>query len=156
WLLARLSGEAHPLALFDRVKEGAEWVWHPVQTQVPGGSPQLRLAIPVTGGEAPLMTVAGAGPPFPLIKQQLLTVTEDGVWVDGQRTGIEGVKPYATVFVRPEGGGATVEGSWCNVPEGAPCLQGLPQVPPVSNSRSIAWPGPGFGTRVITGLPEGV
>jgi len=155
WLLARVSGEAHAVALFHRVKEGSEWVWQPVEAHVPGGGPQLRLPVPVGGGgEPPVVTAPQA---FPLVKQQSLTVTEDGVWVDGGRTGVEGARPYATVFVRPEGGGATVEGSWCNVPEGAaPCLQGLPQVPPMSNTRSIAWPGPGFGTRVITGLPEGV
>jgi hypothetical protein len=159
WLLARVSGFGPgTLALFHRVHEEAGWEWQAVEAQVAGGSPQTALAVPVSGNETEPLVVAGAAAPFPETKQQLLTVTEDGVWVDGERKDIERVSPFTSIFFKPAGSGAgQVEGSWCNVPAGSPaCLQTFPQEPPRENSRSIAWPGPGFGTRVITGLPEGV
>jgi hypothetical protein len=164
WLLARLSVGSGQVALFHRIHGESGWTWKPVEAEVAGGSAQLALAVPVSGGGTPAdgepLTVAGAPAPFPEIEQQILTVTEDGVWVDGERTDIERATPFTSVFVRPgSGGAARIEGSWCNAPPGtaAPaCLQGFPQEPPRVNSRSIAWPGAGFGTRVITGLPEGV
>ena len=100
----------------------------------------------------------------PAIEAQLLTVTSEGIWVDGARGDLTLHAPVtATLFFKPEGsGGGTVESSWCELPAEAPagtplCEHELPEQLPLGPSRSIAWAnGSGFGERVITGLPEGV
>ncbi len=102
----------------------------------------------------------GTGEP-PTVQSQLLTVTEQGVWVDGER---QDVHASATLFFKPEGsGGGTVEAGWCKLPTFAPpgtkaCDHELPQELPTGPSRSFAWPEASspFGARVITGFREGV
>ena len=78
---------------------------------------------------------------------QPLTVTADGVWVDGSVTSGGEAREF-TLYFDPDGGGA-VTGSWCDVagacrfPLGARLARG-------TGYRSFAWAGSGFGTRVIT------
>jgi hypothetical protein len=88
-------------------------------------------------GIAGLAPIGGAAQP--------LTVTEDGVWID--LTGsFEGSQLDATIYY--DIGAAAVTGSWCDAsaceaPFGVKLSRQL-------GYRSFAWPGPGFGTRVIT------
>ncbi|MGO9247068.1 MAG: hypothetical protein ACLP7W_00530 [Solirubrobacteraceae bacterium] len=176
WLLAQLSSKAsYPagaVALFRRVHEGegehAKWVWKPV-TATGKGEEAEPLTVPVQGGGAPEpFTLAGLGEP-PTVVSQVLTVTSEGLWIDGQRGDVHTRTPASTtIFFRPEGEASEIRGhveaSWCLLPaaaSGAPqCQYELPEALPGGYDRSIAWSGSEaggrFGARVITGLAEGV
>ncbi len=170
WLLAQLSSKStYPfgsVALFRRVREGSEpWGWKPVALTGGSGDEEAHpLEVPLQGGGTARFTVAHTGEP-PTVKSQLLTVTREGVWVDGERADVTTQEPASTtLFFKPEGSaGGQVAASWCwlspDVPAGtAPCQHELPEALPNGFSRSVAWangPGP-FGERVITGLSEGV
>jgi len=172
WLLAQLSSNypAGAVALFRRnLGTGGETpTWKPVAVGS-GALPSTEadpLTIPVAGGgEAKPFTVSGTGEP-PSVQNQILTVTGEGVWIDGVR---EDVQASSTMFFKPEGAGEADRGSviasWCRLPEGAPagtpaCQHELPEALPTGPSRSIAWANPatpeGLGERVIAGLPDGV
>jgi len=165
WLLARLSSGS--IALFRRTEEeSGHWSWKPVPSQGPPGKEEAQpLTVPVlegpVGGEP--FSVPGASS-APLVKGQLLTVTADGVWIDGARGDVEAHAPATTtIFFKPDGlTGGEVQASWCELPAGTPagtprCQHELPEALPTGFSRSIAWTGGGpYGERVITGLPEGV
>ncbi len=154
WLLAQLSQQAEPgaVALFRRrIGPSGPPTWEPV-AQVPGGKPGERLT-----AEGEPFTVTGLGGP-PTAAGQILTVTDEGVWIDGERADVP-----ATMFFKPEGKEARgeVRASWCNAPSGSsPCKYTLSDSLPSGRSRSFAWADPanalGFGQRVITGLGEGV
>jgi hypothetical protein len=162
WLLAALS-PAYPsgaVALFRRVPgEGADagFVWKPVTL----GSAGSQEADPITVDGQPF-TVRGGDPPT--LESQTLTVTDDGLWVDGERAD---VGAPTTLFFKPEGGShgliGRVQGAWCQLPAGAPegtppCDHPLPDALPSGPSRSIAWANPAlpYGERVISGLADGV
>lgn len=88
-------------------------------------------------GISALAPIGGAAQP--------LTVTSDGVWVDLSGT-FEGVQRDATIFY--DIGAGAVTGSWCDA---AACSSALGvKLSRQLGYRSFAWPGPGFGTRVIT------
>jgi len=167
WLLAQLSS-SYPtgaVALFRRVEvEPKEWQWKPVLLTAGSGDAEAHpLTVPVKGPggrEFKPFAVVGRGEP-PTVTTQVLTVTGEGVWIDGERTDI--LSPGAastTLFYKPEGpGGGSIETSWCQAPlEGAPpCEDELPEALPHGPSRSLAWAnGTRLGERVITGFPEGV
>ncbi len=105
-------------------------------------------------------SVVGEGQP-PTTKAQIVTVTSEGVWLDGERADAHAL---VTMFFKPTGEGqdsGQVSASWCNLPAGAPagtpaCTYGLPESLPSGPSRSFAWADPSvpYGQRVITGLPE--
>jgi hypothetical protein len=151
WLLARLPSPAGAIALFRRNLVGSVPRWQPVAPAhgEPAGAPLKGNGEPVT--------VTGVGPTSP----QILNVTTEGVWIEGERADIS---ERLAMFFRPEreGGGEGYSGeahSWCNAPAGSPpcdypLSEGLPRGP----SRSFAWAEPGtpYGQRVITGLAEGV
>jgi hypothetical protein len=146
WLVGELpTGGA---GLFHREKA----VWKPVALK-PGGTPGEVLSV----GGAPFV-VAGEGQP-PATHTQVLTVSPQGLWIDGERTDAH---TGVTMFFKPEGGEqGQVSASWCNIPSGssAPaCTYTLPESLPTGPYRSFAWEAPGtqYGQRVITGLPEGV
>jgi hypothetical protein len=179
WLLGQLSG-AYPagaVALFRRMPtkpeapQGAAWSWVPVGLS-PGAPDkeahplQVPAVEPETGTRVPEpFTVPGSGRP-PHSSAQTLTVTEAGLWIDGQRGDVHTVKPASTtLFFKPEREAAAgrVTASWCILPAGAPahtpsCEHELPEALPSGPGRSIAWANPAapYGERVITGLPEGV
>ena len=180
WLLACLSKVScsGAVALFHRVKEasgekvggeektGDGYSWKQVAVEAAPGEKQLELAVPVAAGEPPqTFAVSGAEEPSAItVESQLLTVTSEGVWVDGMRS-VEHQPPFfTTMYLRPQGDLAVIERSWCKAPTGAgACQETLPGEPPQQYGRSIAWPAgaPGagsgpYGARVITGLPEGV
>ncbi|HEX3692400.1 MAG TPA: hypothetical protein VHU13_03565 [Solirubrobacteraceae bacterium] len=164
WLLAQLSSSSsYPVgavALFRRDRVGGEEppVWRPVALTAGGGDGQAH---PLTAAGRPF-TVSGTGEP-PTVLAQVLTVTGEGVWVDGLRMDVHA---STTLYFKPEGeDGGRLLASWCTLPPGVPagtpsCDHGLPQALPTGPSRSVAWANPatpgGFGERVVTGLPEGV
>jgi hypothetical protein len=163
WLLAQLSSSSsYPVgavALFRRSTGGGEApTWRPVALTSGGGDSEAR---PLTASGRPF-TVPGTGEP-PTVLAQVLTVTAEGIWIDGTRMDVH---TSTTLYFKPEGeGGGRVLASWCTLPVGAapgtpPCDHELPQGLPTGPSRSLAWANPGapggFGERVVTGLPEGV
>lgn len=152
WLLGELSSGG--LALFRRRLGGEEGPkWHAV-APAHGFKAGEPLSVDPHGLEA--------GEPFavpgsPNTLTQVLTVTGEGVWIDGQRTDAH---VSTTMFFKPEGeSGAASISSWCPTPAGTPaCEHELPEGLPASTMRSIAWADPSspFGERVITGLINGV
>jgi hypothetical protein len=160
WLLAQLSSNYPPgaVALFRRIPlpgESGDFSWKPVA--LGGAAPDSEahpLSVPLADGSAPAFTVPGVAEP-PTVQAQILTVTSQGVWIDGERSD---VKASTTLFFKPSGEGAegNVEASWCT-PAASPCQHELPEALPRGVSRSIAWASGGtYGERVITGLAEGV
>jgi hypothetical protein len=159
WLLAQLTSASKGVALFRRQEGPLGKYWAPVQP-TPSAIAGEALKTPVVGepGEEPF-TLTGIGG-TPTTKTQVLTVTSEGLWINGVRADDQAT---TTMFFRPEG---AVQGkilaSWCEAPAGAPaCTYTLEQQLPTSAaSRSFAWSDPsnpdGFGQRVITGLEEGV
>jgi hypothetical protein len=167
WLLAQLSQKTYPagaVALFRRVPKsggGTEptWSWQPVPGEPSRAAP---LTVPVAESKSESFTVEGAGEP-PKVSAQVLTVTSEGIWIDGVRSDLIGQASAATtIYFKPEGQAPAgrVLASWCPPPTGnaPPCEHELPQALPTGASRSIAWANSAdpFGERVITGLPEGV
>jgi hypothetical protein len=176
WLLGQLSSKGNPagaVALFRRQLGGASGPsWQPV-TLHSGGTPGEPLTVPVckrtesceqqsqrTETEQEPFTVAGTGEP-PTVQSQVLTVTSEGVWIDGVRSDVDA---STTMFFKPEGeasAGSTIA-SWCVPPASGmhQCFYRLPEPLPSGPSRSIAWANAstaeGLGERVIAGLPDGV
>jgi hypothetical protein len=172
WLLARLSVN-YPngaVALFRRVESApAHWKWVPVELAAGAGDGEAHpLLVPVQGASVPPegepFTVPGAASGALAIDAQLLTVTSEGIWIDGVRGDLATrVSASTTLFFKPAGtAGGTVQASWCKLPAEAPagtptCDHELPEALPLGPSRSIGWAdGSRCGQRVITGLPEGV
>jgi len=127
----------------------------------PGGIAGEPLSTVLAGGEEAPLTVEGIGGP-PTATAQMLTVTDEGVWVDGQGPGAP-----LTMFFKPEGEEAKDErysgrslASWCTPGSAPACSYTLPESLPAGPSRSFAWPDAAnpyhVGQRVITGLGEGV
>jgi hypothetical protein len=152
WLLGELSSGG--MALFRRhLGSGSETSsWRPV-APAPGGEPGEPLAVPVQGEPAKPFAVAGA----PKVATQVLTVTSEGVWIDGER---EDTRASTTMYFQPQGEtGASAITSWCPPSVGAQqCNHELPEALSNNAMRSIAWANPSapFGERVITGFTEGI
>jgi hypothetical protein len=154
WLLAKLSAHGS-LALFRRQLGGGgePTTWQPVALKS-GGTAGEQLMVPTAEGEVPFIIPSE-------YQSQVLTVTADGVWIDGERADVQA---STTMLFEPAGReGEPVLQSWCelpaSVPEGTPaCNHGLPESIPITDVRSFAWAGPTGtpGQRVITGFPEGV
>ncbi len=144
WLLGQLSS-AGTVALFHRRLAGGEASWQPVALKS-AGTPGEPVAI-----DEEQLTIPGAE--NERVQTQVLTVTGQGVWIDGElpETGAS-----ATIFFEPEGETIT---SWCTLGHASSshCTYSLPEALPTGPSRSVAWASSSkFGERVITGLPEGV
>ena len=159
WLIARLSsayGNA-AVALFRRVEEAGGWSWQPVEVEAAGTAPQLALSVPVKEGAPASFGVFGAETTDVTVQSQVLTVTSEGVWVDGVRSEGAHQHPYTTMYVHPQGGKGVIEHSWCKAaPETSPCQETLPQEPSLQYGRSFAWSASSpYGERVISGLFEG-
>ncbi len=161
WLLAQLSSGSPSVALFLRHPGtgGKPASWQPV-APASGKAAGAPLQVKTAGAEVGF-TVPGTGEP-PTSQAQILTATEEGVWIDGERTDAH---VRLTMFFKPAAGGADsgeVLASWCNVSEPAPaCTHTLPEEGlPTGPARSFAWANPSsatpYGERVITGLGEGV
>ncbi|HTQ68967.1 MAG TPA: hypothetical protein VMI13_09790 [Solirubrobacteraceae bacterium] len=164
WLLGQLApGAGYPagaVALFRRIDAGGSWEWRPAALEAGGGDAEAHpLYVPLAGGGQAPFGVPGTGQP-PGVEGQVLTVTAEGVWIDGTRSDVAGLDASTTLFFQPEGSaGGSLQASWCLAPPATPsaCSYTLPQPVPRAQMRSIAWPGGGpYGRRVITGLPNGI
>src|SRR6202035_398363 len=87
WLLAQLASSGpYPegaVALFRRVEESGHYSWKPVSLSPGSGDGEAHgLTVPLQGGGSAPFTVAGTGEP-PSVKAQLLTISREGVWIDG-------------------------------------------------------------------------
>jgi hypothetical protein len=139
WLLAEPSSQSEDVALYRRVEER----WKPVTPS------------PLEVDGEPL-TVPGAPEK---IQAQVIDVTGEGVWVDGERPG---ARASTTIFFKPEGqASGSISASWCrSVSEHTACTYELPEELPTGPSSSFAWNSSSaadpFGERVITGFREGV
>ncbi|MFY9489011.1 MAG: hypothetical protein WAP35_10005 [Solirubrobacterales bacterium] len=79
-----------------------------------------------------------------------LTVTADGLWIDGRFESGDDVFNFTAFFDRGDG---RVTSTWCDLlVAGNPvCDRRLGVAFSRENGyRSTAWPGPGFGTRIVT------
>ncbi|HMD51514.1 MAG TPA: hypothetical protein VKG62_02285, partial [Solirubrobacteraceae bacterium] len=89
WLLAQLSSSSSGVSLFRRrpAVGGKPASWQPVVV-APGGEPGEALTVPTVereGAHGP-RTVPFAVPGAPdQVEAQILTVTAEGVWIDGER-----------------------------------------------------------------------
>jgi hypothetical protein len=156
WLLAKLSNNypTGSVALFRRRPEGEGATWKPVRIKS-GGEAGEPLFAPLSEGRTGSFTV-----PRP-DQSQVLTVTSEGVWIDGLRPDADAT---TTMYFKPTGELAgELSASWCAVPEGSPagtepCTHSLPRALTSARIRSFAWANPSQpqGERVITGFAEGV
>jgi hypothetical protein len=152
WLLGKLEAQSEAVALFRREHSAGGEVWQPVA--VSGEAPGAPLQVPLASGQSTRYTLANEGEP-PTNQAQLLTVSAQGVWIDGERADDA---QQMTMFFRPEGASSgTTLASWC-APNATPaCSYAIPGGLPAGPARSFAWAGSStFGERVITGLGEGV
>ncbi len=145
WALATSDALERSVVLLERASspEGPLWVERPLV-----GTPFAQRDNPGAGiaGTAP---IGGASQP--------LTVTADGAWID-LTASVEGVERDATLFFAF--GAGEVSGTWCGTSEALPSPCGAPLGVRLSRQggyRSFAWPGGGFGTRIVTNPldPEG-
>ena len=118
-----------------------------LQRTTPAGSPlwveRSLGATPFADRDTPGQGIAGLAPLGGTA--QPLTVTSAGVWIDAAAT-IGGTPRDLTVYYDSAAGAVT--GSWCDA---AVCTRPLgARFSRQGGYRSFAWPGPGFGTRVIT------
>jgi hypothetical protein len=157
WLIAKLSPEAYPagsIALYRRrPAAGSEPAsWQPVALKS-GGEAGEPLAVETQEASSVQFTVPGGD------QAQLLTVTPEGLWIEGQRRE-EGAS--SIIFLRPEGEAeARYVASWCERPTSAAgCRRELPEALPTGPSRSFAWANSStpehLGELVITGFGDGV
>lgn len=153
WLLGRSGGAEGTLSLFRRHAGGASPVWRPVATRA-GGEPGAAIEIAGEPLDEPGRDQA-----------QLLTVTSSGVWLDAR---MHAARAPTTLYFAPEGeaDAGTFTGVWCQIPASSPgataqaseeCAKpehSLPELP-TDYERSFAWPGAGFGDRIVTGGFDG-
>ncbi|MBJ7354213.1 MAG: hypothetical protein JHC98_05255 [Thermoleophilaceae bacterium] len=146
WLIAKLdSSLGRGISLFRRDISGAQPVWREVDL-----SPSLVAAADTpSSGIANLRPVEQASATAG-VGVDPLTVTSDGVWIDG-RLSVGGTAEDLTAYF--DIGSDQVTATWCDAVGAAdPCDHEFGSK--FSRSvgyRSTAWPGSGFGTRVITG-----
>ncbi|HTE59138.1 MAG TPA: hypothetical protein VK631_02235, partial [Solirubrobacteraceae bacterium] len=155
WMLAHATGRG--VVLYRRAVRDGEPLWEHVPL---AGHPFTQAAVQAQG-------IAAVTPNrYPA---DGLTVTADGVWVDATFDH-GGERRFATL--RVDRGSATVAATWCDLPPGtvAACeheidvrpsgrygeTEGAQKTIGTGNGySSIAWPGDGNGTRVITSTRNG-
>jgi hypothetical protein len=155
WLLARLATPTGGVELFRRepATGGAVPAWKPVAPV--GGSTGEALTVELAHSNQPFVVPGAEGPGGESVESQLLTVTEDGVWIDGVRADVH----VPTTMYYKIGSAPSIT-SWCETagsPAAEECTHKLPEPPPTGFSRSIAWASTAaHGERIITGLEDGV
>jgi hypothetical protein len=160
WLLAKGSSGSEGVVLFHRnpgASGGLRWEQSSLGSAGSLGARFAQAAPPVS--EASVHVAA-------LAHGQLLTVTAQGLWIDGQLTvsiaGQPSQQDGFTLYYKPGAAGASGEvlSSWCDVPAQAAslCKLELGSSLPRGDYRSFAWSEGGgpFGERVVTGLENGV
>ncbi|HEU0251353.1 MAG TPA: hypothetical protein VFR48_11585, partial [Solirubrobacteraceae bacterium] len=151
WLL----GETEPtsglgVVLFKRTEVGAgEFRWKPVS---------LGSAL-FAASETPAQGVSALGPLTG--SAQSLTVTEKGVWIDGNMQAPGGGEDGYDFTIYYDIGESKITGNWCDARDGGGqpiCEHPLDaRFGRLAGYRSFAFEGPGYGTRIITNplLPGG-
>lgn len=145
------------IALFKRESTSTAPGWQWVEVHLDGQQGSLYSAGTGSGysslGALDPSTAGNAG-------AQPLTATGDGAWVDGSFTDGQGAVQQFTLDVsvteESDGPHGTLH-TWCN-DDATPglCDEPLPTGLPGSFYRSIAWSGGGpYGSRIITGMPDG-
>ncbi len=112
---------------------GPEWVERPL-----AGTPFADRENPGAGTAAVAPIGAAAQP---------LTVTSEGIWLDLAAT-IAGAGRDVSLYYDIAKGNVT--GAWCAVATLCPQGELGVKLSRQSGYRSFAWPGPGFGTRIVT------
>lgn len=137
WLAA--GDAADGVRLFGR-DDGATPTWRELDL---GATPFTDAAEAATAGITAVSPLTGTA--------QTLTVTTDGVWVDGQLESGGQLSSF-TLFVRPDAPVADRVTSWCDV--ASVCDHGLADARFSTGQgyRSFAWPGTDSGTRIITNI----
>jgi len=130
--------------------EGAEALNRSVilleRTSTPGGPLWVERPLagtPFASRDSAADGIAGAAPIGGAA--QPLTITQDGVWID-LNAQIEGVDEDVTLFF--DSSSDSVTGSWCDATLCGGALGA--RFSRQGGYRSFAWPGPGFGTRIVT------
>ncbi len=144
WLLGRASQESGlGIMLFKRVVNGSgEGRWEPVEL---GASLFAQAATPAqnVSGVAPLPTPA-----------QALTVSDQGVWIDGNLQAPGGGSDGYDFTLYYDIAQAKVTASWCDAQAtGTEALCTHPfgaRFGRLAGYRSFAFDGPGFGSRIVT------
>jgi hypothetical protein len=141
WMLARPDDSLQRgVTLFQRVTDGGpHWIERDI------GNPLFSARQNATFGISGIDVPSGDTRP--------ISVTSDGVWIDGRLTagsGEERVDRSFTLFFDPSQGALT--GSWCDVTlsTGPLCTFPFGARFGANGYRSFAWPGPGYGSRIIT------
>jgi hypothetical protein len=157
WLLAQTGVAGEALALFHRTTTGgrARWVRHQLG---PSGSLGASFEQTAHSFEDPATHAHVNVSVAPRTSGQPLTVTGEGVWIDGRLT-ISGQSEPTDFTLYYDIAQGTVAASWCSPPAAAAalCTDPLESTLPEGPYRSFAWSGEGpFGRRVIAGLRNGV
>ena len=136
WLLGRASAASGSgLVLFKRALDGT---WQ----QQSLGTTQFADAAPAGTGVTGIAPLTG-------VRSQPLTVTTNGLWIDGSFLLAGEEYPFTVYF---DSTARQVRGTWCDAPVAALCLNPLGAgFDTTGGYRSFAWAGGGpFGQRVIT------
>jgi hypothetical protein len=143
WLLGKASAESGlGMMLFKRVEKAGVASWEAVEL---GSALFAQAASPAqeVSGVAPLGSPA-----------QSLTVSEQGVWIDGNLQAPGGGSDGYDFTLYYDIAEAKVTGSWCDAHAiGGEALCTYPfgaRFGRLAGYRSFAFPGPGFGSRIIT------
>jgi hypothetical protein len=143
WLLGMASAESGlgPM-LFKRVETAGEYRWQPVEL----GSALFAQAA------TPAQSVSGVAPlPSPA---QALTVSDQGVWIDGNMQAPGGGSDGYDFTLYYDIAEGKVTASWCDAhTTGGEALCTHPlgaRFGRLAGYRSFAFDGPGFGARIVT------
>jgi hypothetical protein len=143
WLLGKASQESGlGTMLFKRVEKAGEGRWEPVEL----GSPLFAQAA------TPAQSVSSVAPlPSPA---QALTVSEEGVWIDGNLQAPGGGSDGYDFTLYYDIAAGKVSASWCDArATGGEALCSYPfgaRFGRLAGYRSYAFDGPGFGSRIVT------
>jgi hypothetical protein len=158
WLLAQTGASGDALALFHRTTAGGKARW--VRRRLgPPGSLGASFEQTAHSFEDPSTHSHVSVNVAPRTSGQPLTVTGEGVWIDGRLT-ISGQSEPTDFTLYYDIAQGAVAASWCSPPAvaaAALCTDPLEASLPEGPYRSFAWSGEGpFGRRAIAGLRNGV
>lgn len=151
WLLGKAAPDSGlGILLFKRSEaQAGEFVWKPVSL----GAPLFAASETLAQGVSELGPLTGAAQP--------LTVTEKGVWIDGNLQAFGGGGDGFDFTLYYDISETKVTGTWCDAREsggGALCEHPFEaRFGRFAGYRSFAFEGSGFGTRIVTNplLPGG-
>ncbi|MCX6387035.1 MAG: hypothetical protein NTV40_10505 [Solirubrobacterales bacterium] len=138
WMLVRPSASLNRgVVLYQRVIQNGMPKW----TERSLGAQRFSDVATPSLGVSAVTALTGAA--------DSLTVTNDGLWIDGKFT-IAGAEQDFTLYFDPGTDAGRVTGSWCDA-GGSICEYPFAaKLTSQRGYRSFAWGGDGFGTRVIT------